>query len=33
MGETGRVSPETLAGVLTTLKESRDEFLEAVADF
>ncbi len=30
MGETGRVSPETVADVLTTLKDSRDEFLEAV---
>lgn len=33
MGETGRVSPETVADVLATLKEGRDEFLEAVADF
>ena len=32
MGETGRVSPETVADVLTTLKEGRDEFLEAVAE-
>ncbi len=32
MGENGRVSPETVADVLTTLKESRDEFLEAVAE-
>ncbi len=29
MGETGRVSPETLDDVLSTLKEGRDEFLEA----
>lgn len=33
MGETGRVSPETVADVLSTLKEGRDEFLEAVAEF
>jgi len=33
MGETGRVSPETVAGVLTTLKEGRDEFLESVTDY
>ncbi len=33
MGETGRVSPETVADVLTTLKEGRDEFLEAVAEY
>ena len=32
MGETGRVSPETVADVLDTLKEGRDEFLEAVAE-
>jgi site-specific recombinase XerD len=32
MGETGRVSPETVADVLTTLKEDRDEFLEAVEE-
>ena len=30
MGEAGRVSPETVADVLDTLKEGRDEFLEAV---
>ncbi len=30
MGETGRVSPETVANVLTTLKDGRDHFLEAV---
>jgi site-specific recombinase XerD len=30
MGETGRVSPETVADVLDTLKEGRVEFLEAV---
>ncbi|HYT28020.1 MAG TPA: site-specific integrase [Ktedonobacteraceae bacterium] len=29
MGETGRVSPETLDDVLSTLKEGRDEFIEA----
>jgi len=33
MGATGRVSPETVAGVLTTLKEGRDQFLEAVGDY
>ncbi len=33
MGETGRVSPETVASVLTTLKEGRDEFLESVTDY
>ena len=33
MGETGRVSPETVADVLTTLKEDRDEFLAAVAEY
>jgi site-specific recombinase XerD len=32
MGEIGRVSPETVADVLKTLKEDRDEFLEAVAE-
>jgi len=32
MGETGRVSLETVADVLRTLKEDRDDFLEAVAD-
>ncbi len=32
MGETGRVSPETVADVLDTLKEGRDEFLDAVAE-
>ena len=30
MGETGRVSPETVFDVLDTLKEGRVEFLEAV---
>jgi len=30
MGETGRVSPETVVDVLTTLKDGRDHFLEAV---
>jgi site-specific recombinase XerD len=33
MGETGRVSRETVSGVMTTLKEGRDEFLESVAEF
>ncbi len=33
MGETGRVSPETVADVLDTLKEDRGEFLERVAEF
>ena len=33
MGETGRVSPETVADVLTTLKDGRDHFLERVAEF
>jgi len=32
MGETGRVSPETVADVLTTLKERRDHFLERVTE-
>jgi site-specific recombinase XerD len=32
LGETGRISPEVVADVLTTLKEGRDEFLEAVAE-
>jgi site-specific recombinase XerD len=32
MGETGRVSPETVAHVLTALKEGRDHFLEAVTE-
>ena len=32
MAETGRVSPATVADVLNTLKEGRDEFLETVAD-
>ena len=32
MGETGRVSPETVADVLTTLKERRDYFLERVTE-
>ena len=30
MGETGRVSPETVADVLTTLENNRNEFLKAV---
>ena len=29
MGETGRVSTETVVDVLSTLKEGRDEFIEA----
>jgi hypothetical protein len=33
MGETGSVSPETVADVLATLKDGRDEFLEAGAEF
>lgn len=32
MEETGRVSPETVADVLSTLKESRSEFLQAVSE-
>ena len=32
-GETERVSPEKVAGVLTTLKKGRDEFLETAAKF
>ncbi|HLL79800.1 MAG TPA: site-specific integrase [Ktedonobacteraceae bacterium] len=32
LGETGRVSPEIVADVLSTLKEGRDHFLEAVDD-
>ena len=32
MGETGRVSPETVANVLTTLKERRDYFLKRVTE-
>jgi site-specific recombinase XerD len=32
MGETGHVSPETVADVLDTLKEDRGEFLERVAE-
>ncbi len=30
--ETGRISPETVADVLNTLKEGREDFLEAVAE-
>jgi hypothetical protein len=30
MEEMGRISHETVADVLTTLKDSRDEFLEAI---
>src|SRR5947209_19398163 len=33
MGETGCASPQTVAGVLTTLKEGREEFLARVAEF
>jgi site-specific recombinase XerD len=33
MGETGRISPETVADVLTTLKENRDEYFEAVSEW
>ncbi len=33
MEETGRVSPETVADVLSTLKEGRDHFLEAADVF
>ena len=32
MGETGRVSPETVADVLDTLKEDRGEFLAKAAE-
>lgn len=32
LGEIGRISPEVVADVLTTLKEGRDEFFEAVAE-
>ena len=32
MGETSRVSPETVADVLDTLKYDRDEFLKRVAE-
>ncbi len=32
MGETGRVSPETVVDVLTTLKDDRNHFLEAVTE-
>jgi len=32
MEEMGRVSPETAADVLSTLKESRSEFLQAVSE-
>jgi site-specific recombinase XerD len=33
MGENGRVSSETVVDVLTTLKQDRDEFFEAVAEY
>ena len=32
MGETQRISPEVVDDVLTTLKEEREEFLDAVED-
>ena len=32
MGETQRISPEVVDDVLTTLKEEREDFLEAVTD-
>ena len=32
MGETGRISPKTVADVLTVLKEGRDRFLERVTE-
>ncbi len=32
MGETQRISPETVEDVLTTLKEERQDFLDAVTD-
>ena len=32
LGETGRISPEVVADVLTTLKEGRNEFFEAVEE-
>jgi hypothetical protein len=32
MGETGRLDDETVSEVLETLKERRDDFLEAVED-
>jgi hypothetical protein len=32
MGETGRVSPETVVDALDTLREGRDHFLEAVTE-
>ncbi|GAC1345903.1 MAG: hypothetical protein NVSMB27_08630 [Ktedonobacteraceae bacterium] len=33
MGETGCLSPQTVADVLTTLKEGREEFLARAAEF
>ncbi|MHB8599611.1 MAG: phage integrase N-terminal SAM-like domain-containing protein [Ktedonobacteraceae bacterium] len=33
MGETQRVSPETVDGVLAELKEGREQFLENAAEF
>ena len=32
LGEAGRISPEVVADVLTTLKEGRNEFFEAVEE-
>ena len=32
LGETGRISPEVVADVLTTLKEGRNEFFDAVEE-
>jgi site-specific recombinase XerD len=33
MGETDRVSPQTVTDVLTTLKDGRDHFLKSVTDY
>jgi hypothetical protein len=33
MGETGRVPPETVEDILSTLKEGRDEFLASVEEY
>ncbi|SRR5258706_4008680 len=33
MGETGRVPPETVEDILSTLKEGRDEFLASVDEY
>jgi len=32
MGETGHISPETVADVLSMLKDGQNEFLNAAAD-